>query len=308
MNADGSNQTRLTNNFAGTEDDFPAWSPDGKKIAFASNRDGLSQIYVMDADGSHQTRLTDDMGIDEAPDWSPDGQKIVFVSFAHDAKAVYEIYVINADGSHETRLTGSEEVISHPSWSPDGQKIMYAAVRGGEEGLYVINADGSRETYLANCYLKTCAPEWSPDGSKIAFGRFAIFTMNADGSQPKLLVDTGDEASPTWSPDGRKIAFTSERDGNQEIYVMEVDGSGQTRLTDNPANDWNPDWSPAALPPVAGIPTVPPTSDTSSGAIGEMVQVPAGAFQMGCDPANTPTRAALGFTPSVCNDQYKSGI
>jgi TolB protein len=104
MNADGTNQTRLTNNPA--SDGLPAWSPDGTKIAFATDRDsgpGNLEIYSMNADGTNQTRLTNNPAADEEPAWSPDGTKISFRTNRDDGN--YDIYTINPDGTNPTRLT-----------------------------------------------------------------------------------------------------------------------------------------------------------------------------------------------------------
>jgi Tol biopolymer transport system component len=104
MNADGSNQTQLTNSGYS-----PRWSPDSSRITFLSNRDGNFEIYVMNADGSNQTRLTNNPDLDESPDWSPDGTRMVFKSL-RDLNNNSNIYVMNADGTSQTRLTNYTEV------------------------------------------------------------------------------------------------------------------------------------------------------------------------------------------------------
>jgi dipeptidyl aminopeptidase/acylaminoacyl peptidase len=167
MNADGSAPTRLTNNAA--SDAAPAWSPDGRRIAFESD----SEIFVMNADGSAPTRLTNNAASDAAPAWSPDGQRIAFSS---DRDGNSEIYVMNADGSALTRLTHNAASDGMPAWSPDGQRIAFDSDRDGidlvlQRGIeiYVMNADGSAPTRLTNNAATDFAPAWSPDGQKIAF-------------------------------------------------------------------------------------------------------------------------------------------
>jgi Tol biopolymer transport system component len=211
------------------------------KIAFASDRDGNYEVYVMDADGSNQTRLTSNSAYDSYPSWSPDGLKITFAS---DRDGNREIYVMNADGSDQTQLT-SNGVGTHPSWSPDGSKIAFTSERDGNREVYVMDPDGADQTRLTTA--GGTHPSWSLDGSKIAFmseRSFEIYVMDADSSNQTQLTSNGAyDETPSWSPDGSKIAFASDRDGSFEIYMMDADGSNQTRLTSNTAYDFDPSWS-----------------------------------------------------------------
>ena len=287
MDADGGNLTRLTDNFDQTVDDGPAWSPDGQKIAFSSRRGASGyQIYVMNADGnfaagSGQKPLTGDDRADTwdlEPAWSPDGGKVAFVSLgARNGEAYYTLNVIDVESGSRTPLTGNEKPLSAPTWSPDGQKIAFGSQRADAPGIYVINSDGSGETLLASSKWDL-EPAWSPDGKKIVYGGTGIYLMDASGGGEKLLSSSaGLDSGPAWSPDGGRIVFASDRDGNKEIYIMDANGRDQTRLTDDPADDWAPAWSFAA-----SAPTVLPTGAAASS--GDMVEVPAGPFQMGCDP------------------------
>lgn len=284
MDADGSNQTNITNHWK--SDIQPAWSPDGTRIAFASQRDIINEdIYVMDADGSNPTRLTTHPQNDKCPAWSPDGSKIAFTSWRD---GNFQIYVMNADGSGQTRLTNNSAATdSQPAWSPDGARIAFVRypTDSTTSEIYVMNADGSNEIKLTDTPgRRNEAPDWSPDGSKIAFdsdrtNNTDIYVMNPDGSNQVALANNPyTDSGPEWSPDGVKIAFTSNRDGHQAVYVMNADGSNQVGLTSNlTSNDGGPRWqrlpfsssstppptvtpSPTPVPTPTPIPTVTPTA------------------------------------------------
>jgi len=244
MDADGSNQTRLTHNDA--VEVWPAWSHDRAKIAYSSLIDGY-EIYVMDADGGNQTRLTYTQGAwNQMVTWSPDGTMLAFESIRD---GNWEIYTMNADGTNVTNITNSSESPdTEPAWSPDGSKIAFNSAIDDNYGIYIMDAAGSNVSALV-IGTSTYRPSWSPDGSRILCesrrdGNWEIYVMNADGSgQTRLTVNSSDDLNPDWSPDGTKIVFKSDRDGDWEIYVMDVDGSNQTRLTYSEGLDTAPAWS-----------------------------------------------------------------
>ena len=204
MDADGGNQQNLTND--PKADSSPSWSPDGKRIAFVSDRDRLLdihgfptfEIYVMDADGENPQNLTNDRHDDWDPSWSPDGKRIVFMSyrdghFIGDFEEITsEIYVMDADGGNQQRLTENRKNDESPSWSPDGTRIVFSSDRKGD---------------------------WK---------NFEIYVMDDDGGNLQRLTENRkNDGAPSWSPDGKRIAFSSDReeDGNYEIYVMDIDGA-----------------------------------------------------------------------------------
>jgi serine/threonine protein kinase/Tol biopolymer transport system component len=195
------------------EDTGPAWSPDGRQIAFCSNRSGSLDIWLMNADGSRPVQLTDYPGIDRLPCWSPDGKRIAFVR--HLSRDNWEIFVMNADGSEQTNLTNHPAKESDPAWSPDGRTIAYSCDSDGTH-LYVMNADGSDRRLLSGRKGSFVFPAWSPDGTELAFtgwadevgGDLELFVIRADGTGERQLTSLGGlNTFAAWSPDGQRIAF-----------------------------------------------------------------------------------------------------
>lgn len=258
MNPDGTSETNLTNNPA--IDMTPEWSPDGTKIAFASDRDGfpvLLDIFVMDADGTNPINLTNSVNTDLAPSWSPDGTKIAFHTFRDAGIGLQsEIYVMNADGSNQVNLTQNAAIDVFPRWSPDGTKIAFTrqVPFSSDAEIFVMDAaTGANQTNITNNPAADGNTSWSPDGSKIAFGSSRddnfgeVYAMNADGSGVVRLTTDGGNGEPAWSPDGTKIVFATDRDGDLQIYAMDADGSDQDALTAPPGRNALPHWGVAPV-------------------------------------------------------------
>jgi Tol biopolymer transport system component len=227
-------------------------SSSGGAIAFATSRHGFSEIYTMNMSGGAQTRLTDNDANDDNPQFSPDGTKIVFES-KRDDPADREIYVMNANGTNQTRLTTSlHDNDAAPSWSPDGTQIVFQSDSTGSDQIWIMDADGTGQTRISPGGYWDREPSFSPDGTKIVYSSNQwvdrdICTMNVDGTGRMVLTDDGDSGEddycPSYSPDGTKIVFASFRDGlTAEIYIMNANGTSQTRLTNNSVADWEPSF------------------------------------------------------------------
>ncbi|MDD5556797.1 MAG: hypothetical protein PHN82_06045 [bacterium] len=244
-----SSSTRLTEN--DVLDEYPRWSPDGTEIAFYSDRDGTRQIYIMNADGSDVRKVTGRLPINEDPTWSPDGRRICF--WGQERKGAPEnLFIINRDGTGARNITNTRRGARRvPAWSPDGRRIAFTSNMFMNHQIYVISEDDGQVRLTTNP-RGTCRPRWSPDGRRIAYSdggygarkSIDIWEMDPDGGNKTRLSDGGgSNYDPTYSPDGSRIIFSSDRTGRYELYVMNRDGSGETRLTSNGDYTRFPDWT-----------------------------------------------------------------
>jgi len=235
------------------------------KIVFGSERGGFgSELYIANPDGSELKRLTFSQGDDVSAALSPDGTRIVFTSqrdhLADDLTA--EIYVMDTNGNDVRRLTFNAFYESSPTWSPDGTLIAYSGDCDGSNppSICIMNADGSSApTPLPGAEPGDFSPTFSPDGTKITFSHInsvinnpstEIYVMNVDGTDRTQLTSPGFhfyDNDPDWSPDGTQIAFWRNAFTNSEgdIYLVNVDGSGEIALTNTPdVDERRPSWSP----------------------------------------------------------------
>jgi TolB protein len=154
------------------------------------------------------------------------------------------------DGTEQTQITTNPTDDIEPVWSPDGTKISFASNRDGNLEIYIMNANGTEQNRITTNPPNDTRPAWSPNGSKIAFESaqnvpyiYYIYIVNPDGTGLSQLTSAND-IEPAWSPDGSKIAFCSWRDGIPQIYIMNNNGTEQTRMTFSyPSWDSGPAWN-----------------------------------------------------------------
>jgi Tol biopolymer transport system component len=217
-------------------------SQDGSRVAFVRGAD----IWTARLDRSDERQLTSGAELDAAPAWSPDGRKIAFV---RRAGSTSDIFVVESSGGAARQLTRHDlgENVGAPAWSPDGTRIAFPSFGG----LVVIHSDGSGRRFLSTLGGRAFGdPDWSPDGTRIALGGCAIAVLNADGRGYRELTGSGvREGQPSWSPDGRKIVFVrsavpcaGDLSGDSDLWTINPDGTGKTRLTDGPWPDTLPSW------------------------------------------------------------------
>ena len=274
MDADGANLVRLTTDawvqiLPVTEVTSLAWSPDGTRIAFIANRGGDRRIFVMNADGTDLVRLTDHHAGNGSPAWSPDGRRIAFTS---NRSGDNEIFVINADGTELANWTHHPADGTAPAWSPDGDRIAFTSNRSGNNEIYMMNTEIEGLRYSRSDGTEVSEERYN---KLLPFLKGEVIALGADLIQ--LTDHPAHDISPSWSPDGRRIAFTSNRSGDNEIYIIDPEArerryfrkdgteiseedynkllsllkgevitgaADPLNVTNHPADDGSPVWSP----------------------------------------------------------------
>ena len=254
----------------------PAYSRDGRTIAYCADASGNFEIWTMKPNGTSQQQLTHLGGRATFPDFSPDGLLIAFGG-TEGSDATDQIYVVSAkDGTGPRALTscagfGPGCFNDTPAWSPDGTKIVFSHADDSNadgdptnEQVWVMDADGGNQHALtSSADPKDQVPDWSPDGSKIAYhsggpGSGGIWVMNADGSDQHQVTGCkpadpspcagGDDFGTAWSPDGRMIAFLRDFRAvggtDRPVFIVNADGSGQHRLMADSILQAVPAWQP----------------------------------------------------------------
>ena len=271
---DGTGRHTLTTPTRTSGDFEPAWSPDGRRLAYVHST-GVqigpgtagTEIWVMNADGGGKRRLTRNALWDGSPTWRPDGRSILFVRgrlfVARDEQPSADLWAMSADGTRQRRLTRTPELELDPAWSPRGDRLAFLVAPltractprrctvGRERELWTSAPDGTRRAGggLGGDLIPS-APTWSPYGTRLAAGtRLGLITVAADGGDPRLLGG-GDE--PAWSPDGTLLVVTDQFGHANFLGLQLVTVGGRSSpLTRNPAptaelliDQTQPDWQP----------------------------------------------------------------
>lgn len=228
----------------------PAYSPDGKNLAFIRAVEGsVRDVYVMPATGGEPKRLTDDKRQASALAWASDGKTVIFSS---DRGGKFALWRVPVSGGTPERMPVGTENAYHPAVALTGKRMVYAQTSAQWSIMSVsLGKTGEPKTSrLVSSTEQDSAPRYSPDGTKLAFqswrsGAQEIWACASDGSGPVQLTSFNGPltGSPSWSPDGRQIAFDSRPDGRSHIFTVSLEGGSPRQITHGDFNDILPSWS-----------------------------------------------------------------
>ncbi len=224
----------------------PAWSPDGRRIAYVSFENHRAGIYVQDLGSSHRDLVASYPGINGAPAFSPDGQRLA-MTLSKDGNA--EIYVLNLTTRELSRLTDHFAIDTEPAWSPDGQQIIFTSNRGGSPQIYRMSATGGAAQRISLDGDYNARASYSPDGRSIVMvtrinGAFRIGVLDTERSTTRLISSGTLDESPSFAPNGSMVIYATEHGGRGVLAATAVEGGGNQRLSQDAGQVREPAWSP----------------------------------------------------------------
>ena len=224
----------------------PAWSPNGKRIAYVSFQNKKPIVYVQDVEVPKQNVVANFKGSNSAPAWAPDGAKLA-VALSRDGNS--QLYLINPDGSNPRRLSNSGGIDTEPNFSPDGQWLYFTSDRGGSPQIYRMPAAGGEAQRVTFEGSYNVSPRVSPDGKSLAYimrngGKFQAALLDLNTRQVQVLTDSEFDESPSFAPNGRQILLATVIGGRGVLSAVSSDGRVKQRLTLSAGDVREPAWGP----------------------------------------------------------------
>ena len=224
----------------------PAWSPDGRRIAYVSFENKKPVVYVHSLLDGKRHVVANFKGSNSAPAWSPDGTRIA-VALSRDGGS--QLFVVNADGSGVRRLSSSSGIDTEPRFSPDGQSIYFTSDRGGSPQIYRMGANGGDAQRVTFDGTYNVSPRPSPDGKRLAYvtrnsGKFQVAVLDLATKQVQVITDSDRDESPSFSPNGRMILLATVTGGRGVLSAVSADGAVKQRLSIAAGDVREPAWGP----------------------------------------------------------------
>jgi TolB protein len=224
----------------------PAWSPDGKRLAYVSFQNNKPIVYVQDIEVPKQQIVANFKGSNSAPAWSPDGKRLA-LALTRDGNS--QVYLIDPDGGNLQRFTRSSGIDTEPDFSPDGEWLYFTSDRGGSPQIYRMalrGGDAQRVTFEGSYNV---SPRVSPDGKSLAYimrtgGRFQVALLEFATRQVQVLTDSERDESPSFAPNGRQVLLATIVAGRGVLTAVSADGRVKQRLSVSAGDVREPAWGP----------------------------------------------------------------
>ena len=225
----------------------PAWSPDGRELAYVSFELQKAVVWVQDVASGQRRPVANFRGTNSAPAWSPDGRTLV-ASLSRDGGT--QLFSMGRDGSNLKRLTQSSAIDTEATFAADGRTIYFVSDRGGGPQVYRMPAAGGNAERVTFTGAYNISPAVSPDGRTLAYisrlggGTFRLHTMELASGNIQALTDTNDDESPSFAPNGKLIIYASRAQGRDVLMTSTLDGRIKTRLLSSGLDVREPVWGP----------------------------------------------------------------
>jgi TolB protein len=224
----------------------PAWSPDGRELAYVSFETQKAVVWVQDVSSGQRRPIANFRGSNSAPAWSPDGSQLALTLTREGGS---QLYLMSREGGTPRRITNSSGIDTEPVFSPDGRHIYFVSDRGGGPQIYRMPAGGGNAERVTFNGSYNISPSISPDGKLLAYiarqgNSFRLTTMELGSGNANQLTDTADDESPSFAPNGKLLIYATRAGGRDVLMTTTLDGKIKTRLLSSGLDVREPVWGP----------------------------------------------------------------